>query len=1064
MLLEICPLRKAALFLTAGLLALLPAVPNWAQGTLPSEYFSVNDGLSDRAITDILKTPDGLLWMGTVNGLNRFDGYNFLVFDSHPSNSHQLSDSNIRELFLDQAGHIIIVFNSSYALFDRLDPHTHEREVVRLLPGTGVRGIPRDIAATPQGDIVALSVSRDTTYLFEYRPDGNFELLFARPEAHGQLSASVSLLPLNDGTFLINDSELGLRHFDASGQLLWKADTASFPGLEHSNNYPGICSILHQDANGRVWVALQGQRGMCHYDPNQHLLSYAEGLPRWQYFTRLWEDESGQLLLCNSKNHSEVYPLQGIVCIQPDYKVVQFDEILGVSRWIVSAFSNDFFENLILGIDTGLKIVQNKHSSIKKYLAENVGADRRGAVMRGVTGDENGQVYFAREVDAWYAFDPSTGLLDTLQLLEEVTGEPVALSCGRNIAWSDGYLWGISCLNQRNGRLHRYDPQNCTVKTYTFDFQFTAFTPGQHGGIWLVAEPPNPSGMLVYFDTAQETFSVFNDSEGQNPLREASPRFILESSEGLLWIGTENGLYAVDPAKRSSKVYRARTGQASGLASNILYTIHEDENKQLWLGTTNGFNIFDPATESFRHFNQQNGLASNIVCGFVPDQNGNYWISTFNGLSYFNAAVGNFRNFYQKDGLSHDEFNRFSYYKDSYGNIYMGGVNGMNVFRTEDLLVNYQTPPPILTSITRFNSRLDSTMVQYAGLNGIQELSISPYDTYISLSYTIPNYASPRRNQFKTWLEGYDKDWIYQGTAASTRFNSLPPGQYVLHIKGADANGNWSEQALSIPLTVNPPFYRTPFFFLLCALAIAALLYAYFHHRLERRLEVERIRTKLSSDLHDEVSGLLAGIAMQTDLLQLTVKDDNSKEKLKKMGEVSRTAMSKMSDVIWSIDSRKDRVEDLLLRMREHTEEVLAPLNIQYRFQAGKLDRNKKISVTLRQNLYFIFKEAVNNVAKHSWATEVNITFRNIGNQCILQVEDNGLEILRQRQESLAEAGASLTDRGQSKLNYGQGKKRQKTGQGLANMEMRAQRLGAKVKVDKDSKGFSITLWMPKFA
>ena len=225
---------------------------------------------------------------------------------------------------------------------------------------------------------------------------------------------------------------------------------------------------------------------------------------------------------------------------------------------------------------------------------------------------------------------------------------------------------------------------------------------------------------------------------------------------------------------------------------------------------------------------------------------------------------------------------------------------------------------------------------------------------------------------------------------------------------------------------------------------------------------MERIRTKLSSDLHDEVSGLLAGIAIQTDVLQMEVKEPESRKRLEKIGEVSRMAMSKMSDVIWSIDSRKDRVDDLIIRIQGQGEEILAPLNINYRFDIGKLERERKIPVPLRQNLYFIFKEAVNNIAKHSLATEVQIALFNQGQEFVMQIEDNGLEIRNQQKRAklngpnprTAAEAATLEDR---EIQY-------KTGQGLANMKMRAERINGSIQIGKNSKGVSVRVRCPKFA
>lgn len=1033
------------------------------QSNLPEEYYSLNDGLSDRMISDIVIAPNGLIWIGTDNGLNRFDGYDFVQFTNTPASTFQLSGANIRELSLDNEGRLLVIFNSSYAVFDLIHPVTHHRETIRLLPDNGIQGTPRDIATDRYGNIFAITLSDRNFSVYSHEGGQDFSELFQIPIKHGEHIPHLSLLPLVDGTFLLNDSKNGLRHFSHEGHLLKHIGPDHLSDTIDSTFKPGITSVFHQDENGKVWYALQGQLGMYFYLPGDQRFEQARQLSDNKRFTHIWEDLSGNLLLANSGNTSSGFPLIGLTCFRSDGQQFDFSHLLESSEYIVHACSPDFFANLIMGIDTGIKIVQNQQFKIRKLLSDNVAADQRGAVMRGITEDDDGIIYFAREVDAWYSLNPQTFEFDTLQMIDEQTGEQVTLSCGRNIdIGPEGYIWGLSCTNGQNGRLLRYDRSTCMVRTYLFDHKFTAFTIARDGMIWLVAEPDTPSGLLVSFDPASERFKEYYDWESNNPLNESSPRYIIEAHDKVLWIGTEKGLFSINPNTRQTRSFQAGKGNQNLLGSNIIYAIHEDELHRLWLGTTNGFNIFDPKTDKWEHYNQQDALASNIVCGFVPVAEGKYWISTFNGLSFFDPEKKTFRNFYREDGLTHNEFNRHSFYGDRFGNIYLGGVNGLNIFRTEDLVQEVNTPAPLLTFFSRYNDDLDSMIVRVSNLGGGQTFNIGPEDTQFTFQYTLPNYTTPRRNQFKTWLKGIDKGYIYQGRDNTSNYYNLPAGDYLLHVKGADATGNWSEKALTIPIHVNPPWYKT-WAFIVSAILLSLLgLYLLFQYRLNQRLKMERVRTKLSSDLHDEVSGLLASIAMRTDILQFNIQDGENQKDLKWIGEVSRTAMSKMSDVIWSIDSRKDRFEDLLIRMKEHATEILAPLHIEYRFKVGNLDNNKKLKVDLRQNLYFIFKEAINNIGKHSWATEVNIHLYNEGGDFIMSIEDNGKEIRQQRSD--VESNNQEGRQGNTSTLLEERLTSSKTGQGLSNIRMRAERINAHLALEEAERGYIVMIRCRKFA
>ena len=1010
--------------------------------SLPQEYYSVDDGLSDRNVLDIVQTRDGIIWLATTNGLNRFDGYETLVFNHFPNSQYKIADSQLRKLFLDSSGNIVIVYASTYALFEILNPNTFETETINLLPQYGIKGIPRMIKVNAAGEILILTLTNSHTNIYKYLGDNQFQLQVSVRDKRKRQIASIDFIQLHNNHFLITDTEQGLRFVTPDSRILHHFSSLDL-GLSNGEAYPDISTILHQDKKGRIWYALQAQRGIYSFHVDETAATAVQHSQKENYCIGLWEDDAGNILLSWSGDPSQQYPLKSLLCIATDNEIHNFDYILSsASRFIVTAFSKNFFGTIFLGIDTGLKIIQNRRLSIGSILAEDVDSETRGAVMRGITSHDN-KMYFAREFNNCYVLDLDDMLFDTLQMIDSKTGEELYIACGRSIHFDQkGFLWGISCNSSRsNGILYRYDLNTCMADPFIFDHPISAMTVDNEGVVWICAEPPANKGMLAYFDPNTDSFIEFKDREGINPLRDASPRCIVETSNGMLWVGTQDGLYKIDREKRQSTVYQA-TGGLESLASNVVYALHEDDQQRLWIGTTNGFNIFDPEENEFVNYSQQNGLASNIVCGFVPDTNGNYWITTFNGLSYFDQSNNTFRNFYSKDGLTHDEFNRFSYHKGPDGRIYLGGVNGVNIFNSSDLLVQATSATPIISKITRYNAKKDSTIATYQGLSDLSELVIESNDNYFSIHLTMPNFSSPRRNQFKAWLEGYDHSWILQSRNPILRYNKLSPGHYTLHIKGSNAYGTWSQQELLLPIFVEPAFYETTWFYVSCILLFIGILYSIFQYRLEQRLKMERIRTRLSSDLHDEVSGLLSGIAMQTDVLQMTVSNEKNKERLQNIGDVSRTAMSKMSDVIWSIDSRKDRVNELIKRMQEHANEILSPIDISYELKVDRLDLQQKLPVTLRQNLYFIYKEAINNVAKHSGASKVTTILKNDGNQFVMSIQDNGNGIRN---------GISSNSL-------------KKTGQGLSNLKMRAYRIDAILEIKEREPGVEILLKRKKFA
>ncbi len=1010
--------------------------------TIPTQYYSLNEGLSERLVTAITQSKDGHLWIGTNNGLNKFDGYEFVIFNNSPDNPNHLSDFYIDKLQVTKEGNIVIVYKNNLFFFDLLNPKTHKITKVNTLPENSIKGIVRQVTVDQNGKILVLTIGKEGTYLFRYLKSGQFEQVFHLVETREQQTATAQILRLKNGNYLLNDPEKGLRLVSSKGQLLHVHTLNDLSIPIDSAVFPSPVHFLHQDRQGKIWISFQHIPGVFNWSEQDFKLLLSPLIPAAPTYTYVWEDQVGNLLFARTNGNHSFPTSLNLYCIKTDGTVVDFSYLLGLGPRFQDIYSEDFFKTILFGIDTGLKITQNNYSRIKTVLSQPLKADERGTIMRGISGNDK-TVYFAEEDGKWYALDLATDSLRSLRLRDAATGEPLELNCTNGVRLDQqNNLWGISCTDVGEGLLIKANPLTGTATVYPYRHVFRAFTMARDGSFWLLAEPTNgDKSKLVHFDPVTTLFNEYADSELNNPLKNAVAWYVLESQNGIVWIGTSNGLVRIDQQKAVSRTYQMESElHGKGLKSNTIYAIHEDKEGFLWLGTNNGLSVLNLTNNKISTYDRKNGLSSNTVCGIVPDEKGNYWISTYNGLSYFDRKTNQFHNFYQADGLSHDEFNRFSYYRDVKGRYYFGGVNGLNIFYGNDLLINEATPPVVFTKLIKFNNKSDSLITCYDCLGPDEEIIISPDDSYFQLHFMLPRFANPSKNQFQVKLEGYEKKWTYLGNTPFIRYTSLPPGDYTLLVKGADPNGNWSQETLRLRIHVEKTFFQTTFFYILCIALAIAIAYGAFRYQLEQKLQVERFRIKLSSDLHDELSGLLSGIAMQTDMLQMSSEDETVNKRLQHIGEVSRKAMSKMSDVIWSIDSRKDKIENLVKRMHEHTDDILIPLGIHYNFTIKKVDVQQRIPPTTRQELYLIFKEAINNIAKHSDADQVFISISNAEGAFQLEIKDNG--------------------KGKPRLQNGSNFN---SGQGLSNIKMRAQRINAKVEIIKEE-GYLIRLRMRRFS
>jgi two-component sensor histidine kinase len=302
------------------------------------------------------------------------------------------------------------------------------------------------------------------------------------------------------------------------------------------------------------------------------------------------------------------------------------------------------------------------------------------------------------------------------------------------------------------------------------------------------------------------------------------------------------------------------------------------------------------------------------------------------------------------------------------------------------------------------------------------------------VEFALLNFINSEDNRYTYYLEGLEDTWRPLSTLPLIQYNNLPPGRYTLHIRAVSPSGLQSKNALDLQMLVRQHFYQTNAFKLVLFLFLFGSLYGILRYRFLQGLRMERMRNRISSDLHDEVGGLLSGIAMQMDLLEGR-SPDHLKPFMHRIAESSRSAVMKMRDVIWSLDSSKDQVQDLVDRMKSYTLEALTPFGIEHRFEMNNLDPEQKLNVDVRQNLYLIFKEAMNNIIKHANATIVEIRLEEKKNEIIMTIADDGL--------------------GFSKTTIAKG-------QGLINMEKRTKRIGGRIEfIPGEKSGTIVRLYKP---
>ncbi|MFC2037735.1 triple tyrosine motif-containing protein [Chloroflexota bacterium] len=414
-----------------------------------------------------------------------------------------------------------------------------------------------------------------------------------------------------------------------------------------------------------------------------------------------------------------------------------------------------------------------------------------------------------------------------------------------------------------------------------------------------------PSGTF-WLATKQGLFQLDRDAEDLTLVTEgyAWKIMVYEDQSGVVWVGSSgDGLDRYEPASGAWRHYGNDPDDPHSLSNNFVETIHEDQAGVLWFGTRAGLNRFDPETETFTQYWVRDGLPHNAVVGILEETSeggaGDLWLSTGGGLSRLDPGTERFRNYYASDGLQGDSFWRNSYHKSPSGEMFFGGENGFNAFHPEQIAGNPSIPPIVISALGLFNQ------VVRTNLRPGEQIELAHDDNFLSFDFAALDYSNPDKNHYAYRMDGVDDDWVQAGTRRHADYPNLRPGVYVFRVKGSNCDGVWNEQATSVRITIEPPFWATWWFrgiLLLALLGGALAAYrlrvrsaeaqrrelegqvlertAELHQEVEQRLQVEEAlrqselekavaaeRSRLARDLHDAVTQTLFSASLIAEVL-----------------------------------------------------------------------------------------------------------------------------------------------------------------------------------------------------
>jgi signal transduction histidine kinase len=992
-----------------------------------SKFYGIESGLSDRKVFDIKKDSLGFLWVATGNGLDRYDGVSFLNFTA--GNVKDLPSSQIAALDVLDRNCLALRFADQPGWFSIFST-THATVKNHRFPGTG-----NDLSIGPDGAIYMVATRQDSIVVYSLISGQKIRKLYAL-SAPASDSREARIRVLRDGRHLV---------FDGKGQ--WMLCAPSGQVLRHIDSpvAGGIAAFL-EDRDGLIWVVFDHAGGVFNLEATAApFFQQNRAFSQTTRFSHLWSDSSGNLAL------SEYYPnsfyIGGLHVLDGATKQVhRFEHLLRNDNRITVLWAENFFDYLLAGAYVGIYKVNTTLPPVQyvQHLPPNkIPSGRFGTIVRGIAEGKDGKIYFTKELRDWFVFDPESGLSDTLTMRDGRTGKRLRPNCCMSLtADAVGNIWGVSCVDNisEHNLLVKYEPSSgrafvfeCPEKS---DIDFLVLDETKMG-LWVVINHRDPEIALWYFDFNTKKFSDFTGrfktESGWQGLK-ANALTLLVPGEWLF--ATDRGLFHLD-MRRNSATPMLNQAQ-NDLGSISVMSFARFDSSRWLLGTEGrGLLLYNLKTNTVEKvYDKKDGLPDNRICAIQPDSAGNFWLGTFNGLSCFQPQARVFRNFYTEDGLSDNEMNRRASIRDHRGMLYFGSMNGLNYLRPAYALKQDQTPPGriVLTHLLYYDQKDRKWAKFNANIDSLTRIVLSPRNRSLSLAVALTDYKSPEAHRFLYKIEGYPEyaEWQLMENNRNLDFDYLPAGRYLLGIRALNHNNIPIREEKWIELLVEEYFYRQTWFPFACLAFLGLVFYGYYRYSVRQIIKIERLRTGISSDLHDEVGGLLAGVAMQAELLE-----DNVEAKLRPMlqriAKNAREASAAMRDIVWSIDARRDFAADVVLRMKDHAAETLAIAGIETTWRTQIFTEKDKMYGQERHHLFLIYKELVTNCLKHSHAKNVHIELSRQPHLWYFSFQDDGV--------------GYRTDEVHS-------------GQGMSNIRMRAEKMKAEV-VFLNGPGFGVQISIP---
>jgi len=796
------------------LLLLFPFCIVAQQSNIKFDHLTIKDGLSQSDVRSITQDTKGLMWFGTQDGLNVYNGFDFQHFSHDLLDSTSISNSYIHEVYEDSNGLLWIGTENGLNIFDR---GTYRFRSVLNNKENAKNNV---WTLVEDGDNIWVGTENNLLKINK--------LTFEIVKVNLMLSTYIKKLRIRKLIFLKGEKEL-LIATEGNGLIRFNTKDNKSEQFYQDNSLlkSNIIWGLYQDSEELVWLSTNN--GICFFDVKQNKIYSKVKIDKTvgtSVIKLVYEDKSGIFWIGTES--------KGVFRLKSTSNIEHYQYSPNVTTSLSNNKVNSIYEDnsgiVWVGTQSGVDKFDKQKQYFKHY-------QHWSNMPNTISSNMIWSIYHDQD-NLWIGTDKGVDVIN--ELTEEIqTLIPEFPKNGnqknksvysifkdhKNIMYigTDG---GLFTVDKTFAHVNADGANNSRVYTILED---------RKNRLWLGTR----NGLLIVSENRKEFRTIEPDTLKGGLLGEVV-RTLIEDSKGNIWVGTDGGglcrvIEQGDDIK--FKNYVKSENDINSLSNNTVLSLFEDKKGLIWIGTFGGgINIFNPVKEKFYRYTEKEGLSNNVVYGIEDDKDGNLWMSTNKGISQFIKATQKFKIFEESDGLQSNEFNNGAYYKSKSGQLYFGGINGFNSFYPEDVRYNKSKPKAIITNFFLFNKpvKIGKEEILKKHISELDEIVLKYKENVISFEFASLHYSYPLKNQHKYKLENFNEEWVDIGNNRRANYTNLNPGEYIFKVKVSNSDGVWSDDVASIKIIVEPPFYLTWWFVLIIILLLISATYGFFVARVNR--------------------------------------------------------------------------------------------------------------------------------------------------------------------------------------------------------------------------------------